>query len=81
MFLNMGFGSSARSAASRASSATRGLIPKSTGGRVAMGAGAAIGGGAVLAASRNRRSSGSQGFGQDMASAIASGEFGPAPTY
>jgi hypothetical protein len=81
MFTGMGIGSGIRSRVAGSSSAARGLIPKSTGGRVAMGAGAAIGGGAVLAASRNKRSSGSQGFGQDMASAIASGEFGPAPTY
>jgi hypothetical protein len=76
MFLNMGIGSGMRSRVAGSSSAVRGLIPKSTSGRVAMGAGAAIGGGAVIASSRNRRSSGSQGFGQDMSQILASGQFG-----
>lgn len=68
-------------AGAKISSGIRGLIPKSTGGRVGMGIGAAVGGGAVLAAHRRRNSSGSQGFGQEMAQAVSSGQFGPVPNY
>jgi hypothetical protein len=73
----MGIGSGLRSAASGASSATRGLIPKSTGGRVAMGAGAGLGVEAGVAGYRKRSSGRNQAFNFEPGD---SDVFGPSDT-